>query len=76
MELADAFGRFNDPERREALRNHLSARLLPPQGWQMVPVEPTTEMIAAFKLNFKEGSIWTDRLTCAIEAMLAAAPKE
>jgi len=38
------------------------------------PKKATPEMIAAFKLHFKEGSMWTDRLTRAIKAMLEATP--
>lgn len=40
------------------------------------PKEVTPEMIEAFKTSFKDGSISTDRLTCAILALLKAAPFE
>jgi hypothetical protein len=42
--------------------------------WKLVPVEPTKEMLAAFKSAFAQGSIWTDRITHACAAMLDAAP--
>jgi hypothetical protein len=42
--------------------------------WKLVPVEPTKEMLAAFKSAFAQGSIWTDRISHACAAMLDAAP--
>jgi hypothetical protein len=60
---------------REALRTHLSARLLPPQGWQLVPVEPTPEMLAAAWRAVRPGRPPQDDVD-AYRAMLAAAPKE
>jgi len=42
--------------------------------WKLVPVEPTKEMLAAFKSAFALGSIWTDRMSHACAAMLDAAP--
>lgn len=44
-----------------------------PDGFVLVPVEPTPEMVAAFKHRFQHGSIWRERLHAAINAMLAAA---
>jgi hypothetical protein len=76
MELADAFGRLNDPERREALRTHLSARLLPPQGWQMVPTSPTAEMVDAGLAEHDGSAAPEDELANQYRAMCAAAPKE
>jgi hypothetical protein len=47
-----------------------------PADMAMMPREPTAEMMKAFKAAFAEGSIWTDRFTAGIEAMLAAYEKE
>jgi hypothetical protein len=69
-------------DRREALRAHLSARLLPPQGWQMVPVEPDENMERAFRLNYERtgGPLTGGRRTLhfrdAYQAALAAAPSK
>lgn len=50
-----------------------------PEGWQLVPIEPTVEMIEA---GFKLGNTCHDQWFCptnvrvSYRAMLAAAPKE
>lgn len=45
-----------------------------PDGYRL-PVVLTKEMMHAFREAYKEGSIWTDRLTRAVEALLAATPQ-
>ena len=47
-----------------------------PEGWKLVPVEPTTEMLEAFKHRYKEGDFWRERIHGAVAAMLAAAPEK
>jgi hypothetical protein len=39
-------------------------------------MKATPEMRAAFKAAYAQGSIWTDRLDCAIDAMLKVAPTQ
>jgi antirestriction protein len=57
---------------RDAYRHAAALTSAPAEPW---PKTATPEMIEAFKLHYKEGSIWTDRLTRAIEAMLEVAPR-
>ncbi len=47
-----------------------------PEGWKLVPVEPTQEMLDAFKHRYKEGDFWRERIHGAVAAMLAAAPEQ
>lgn len=46
------------------------------QDWQLVPVEPTEEMISTFKEAFVLGFADKRMATEIYKAMLAAAPKE
>jgi hypothetical protein len=56
---------------RAALAASTSAGQAVPVAW---PRKATAEMAQEFKRAYKDGSIWSDRLDYAIEAMLAAAP--
>jgi hypothetical protein len=47
-----------------------------PQGWKLVPVEPTPEMLEEFKRAYKDGDFWRERIHGAVCAMLAAAPEQ
>ncbi|WP_455154108.1 hypothetical protein [Cupriavidus campinensis] len=45
-----------------------------PNGWKLIPLLATPEMVEAFRKAYKDGSIWNERLVHALRAMLAAAP--
>jgi hypothetical protein len=62
------------PERRDRIKNPVAVYTAPPapavpEGWKMVPVEPTEEMLRA---AFREASVYSPT---AYRAMLAAAPE-
>jgi hypothetical protein len=64
--------------KRELLA-HLSARLLPPQGWQMVPRDADENMERAFRLTYERASAGGRRtlhFRDAYQAALAAAPSK
>ena len=69
---------------REAINRRIAALTTPPakqqpavpKGWKLVPVEPTQEMLDAFKHRYKEGDFWRERIHGAVAAMLAAAPEQ
>jgi hypothetical protein len=47
------------------------------QGWKMVPIEPTEEMLRAFTANFRDhpnGTGWEKHAATKYRAMLAASP--
>lgn len=47
-----------------------------PEGWQLVPIEPTEEMVSAFWGTIHHGDIELAHAWDAYFDMLAAAPKE
>lgn len=65
----------------EALRSAIRAGVgAAPEGWQLIPVEPTIAMVAALAWDGDEGlAIGHASISCGVEpayrAMLAAAPK-
>ena len=79
-ELIDRFLRNNlyddDYAEYSAALDALCAAPAIPEGWKLVPVEPTQEMLDAFKHRYKEGDFWRERIHGAVAAMLAAAPKQ
>lgn len=47
-----------------------------PEGWKLVPIEPTTEMcLADWNVSMSDAHSTTGVSRCAWEAMLAAAPE-
>jgi hypothetical protein len=66
--------------RVECLRAALASAPQVPQGWKLVPVEPTWDMQMAASSNYREprDGHYTARMECAADAyraMLAAAPQ-
>jgi hypothetical protein len=58
----------------QAARSAAQGAVQVPAGMALVPVEPTKEMLQAFKDAYKEGDFWRERIHGAVAAMLAAAP--
>ena len=68
-------GAFPDAHKyRDAFRTALAALRSVPEGWQIVPVEPTPEMISA---GWEHTALpcWSEDVAKAYRAMLSAAPK-
>lgn len=51
------------------------AKMVAHEGWQLVPVEPTTEMVNSGHVAWSDGEDDFESFAMAYQAMLAAAPK-